>query len=349
MSEFDFRIRYWGTTGTFARPPRPAELLDKLSAAIEELHRQDALSSLAMLDADTRRKRLAELLPFWMRAGYSGNTTCVEIDTPDGLIILDAGSGFRELGIELERRWNDPEWQGSRVAHVLLTHAHMDHTIATPLFDPYYDPKNHFHIWGPATAIDSLNFVLSPQSPLRTVYFPVTFDEMRAQNEFNTIEAGEELAIGATRVSTMALNHPGGCLAYRLRRGDRTVVFATDHEHSAVPDQRLVDFARGADLLYTDAQYLAEEYDGREGIGGGPGISRDGWGHSTIDAAVATAITAQVRHLHLGHHEPKRSDQQLAEIEQLAKRISRALLKKLALPEDLCQTRLAYEGLEIEL
>ena len=177
MSDFDFRIRYWGTTGTMARPPRPDELLDKLSSALRQLHQQDALSDLAELDPEAARAKLCELLPIWMRSSYGGNTTCVEVETPDELIIVDAGSGFRELGNDLSQRWNETTGKSCRRGYVLLTHAHLDHTLATPYFDPYYDPRNEFYILGPQSAIDSLDTVLSAKSALRNVYFPITFDQ----------------------------------------------------------------------------------------------------------------------------------------------------------------------------
>ena len=348
MDPFDFRIRYWGTTGTFARPLTPASAVMKLSRAVAELDNQNVLSSLAGLSPELREQKLREVLPLWLSTGYGGNTTCVEIQTPDSLIILDAGSGFRELGIDLTRRWSRQDFKGQRTAHVLLTHAHMDHTFATPLFDPFFSPGNRFYVSGPEPAIESLNTVLGPDSPLRAVYVPVTLDEMKSVKDFHVVEADQTFQIGDTEVSTLALNHPGGCLAYRLRRGQHSVVFATDHEHTEVPERSLVDFAHEADLLYTDAQYTVDEYLGRAGIDGGPPLSRVGWGHSTVDDAVATGVKAKVRNLHLGHHEPKRSDQDLATLDDHARKLSQQLLKQQQRPTDACQACLAYEGLSIE-
>ena len=145
------------------------------------------------------------------------------------------------------------------------------------------------------------------------------------------------------------MNHPGGCVAYRLERGDRHVVVATDHEHREIPDRSLADFARRADLLYADAQYLPEEYIGKIAIGGGTPQSHVGWGHSTVDAAVATAVEAEVRTLHLGHHEPRRTDSELHDIEHLAERLLRDRLVAAGKPADACSVRLAHEDLTLDI
>src|SRR3954451_13377514 len=118
---------------------------------------------------------------------------------------------------------------------------------------------------------------------------------MVAIKAFRPIEIGQEFTIGHTRLTTFALHHPGGSVAYRLDRGGRAVVIATDHEHLEAPDGKLAEFARGADLYYADAQYLPEEYVGTAGIEGAKPISHRGWGHSTVDDVVATAAAADVK------------------------------------------------------
>jgi len=92
-------------------------------------------------------------------------------------------------------------------------------------------------------------------------------------------------------------------------------VFCTDHEHAEVPDPALAEFARDADLLYLDGQYLDAEYQGTVPIMQDSAMPRRGWGHSTVEACVATAVAAQARRLHVGHREPKRDDFDLARID----------------------------------
>ena len=344
-----FVITYWGTTGSLSAPLRPQDVTERIVQAIGELVRSGALSAVDPDDNESIRQLVEEHLPFYVRSTYGGNTSCVEIQTSDALLILDAGSGLRELGMELCHRWDRPGFLGKREGHVLITHAHMDHTYGTPFADPYYDPRNHFTIWAPRSVLDSMEAVLGPSSELKGLYFPPTFEALAALREFNEVRPGSEFQIGETRIATHSLTHPGGCIAYRFERGGRRVVFASDHEHPAVPDRALAQFARGADLLYADAQYLEDEYEGRTGIQSDPPKSRRGWGHSTVEACVATAAAAGAKRLHLGHHEPKRSDADLDGIGRFAEELMGKTLQQQGRPADACEVTVAYEGLTLEI
>ena len=260
-------------------------------------------------DESAIRQRLEESLPFHMRSTFGGHTSCIEIETSDALLILDAGSGLRDLGMELSRRWNAADYAGPRAAHVLLTHGHTDHTHSTPFIDPYYDKRNHFKIWASQSALDSLHAVLSPDAALRSVFFPTTYQHMAGIKQFQAIEAGQRFSIGGTQISTHALHHPGGCPGLPVRAGGAPHCFRVGSRAPGNAGPGAAEFAQDADLLYLDAQYLADEYEGRIGIGDEPPCRRVGWGHSTVEAAVATAAAANARRLHLGHHEPKRSDE----------------------------------------
>jgi|SRR5579884_714507 len=341
-----FTITYWGLTGTLPAPLRPQEVTDKLVRAVARLVEQDRLRDLRPGPDLERRVRavVEQHLPLALRSSYGGNTTCVEVRTPDALLILDCGSGFRELGADLERRWGQAGTAAVRRAHVLVTHPHMDHTFATPYFVPYYNPANHFTIWGSQAVLDSLIAVLDPHSGLSKLYFPPTFDQLQALRHFQPLEAGGEIEIGSTRLSTYALNHPGGCLAFRLENAGRSFVFATDHEQKEVPDHGLAEFARGADLLYTEGQYTLTEYEGKVGPAGDAPMPRRGWGHSTVEACVATAVAAGVGELHVGHREPRRGDEELGRVDALVRELARHECRRQGKAEDATRALIPYEG-----
>jgi phosphoribosyl 1,2-cyclic phosphodiesterase len=323
MAPPSFTITYWGITGTLCSPLLPGAMTEKLLSCLEALVGRGNLAGLK--PGPGLREALArelETLPHHMRSTYGGNTTCVEVQTPDGLLILDCGSGFRELGRALQQRWNAPGYQGDRTARVLVTHPHMDHSMATPFFTPYYDPRNNFTIWGTAPVIRSLEAVLDPTSALSHVYFPPTFDMMKALRRFEEIHPHQEFHIGGTRIRTLPLRHPGGCLAFRLDRDGKSYVFATDHEEEDDSDHSLSKFAEGADVLYTEGQYTRAEYDGKEALPGEMPLSRRGWGHSPIESCVRVALTAGVRCLHLGHRDPSRSDADLARLQDYARSLA---------------------------
>jgi phosphoribosyl 1,2-cyclic phosphodiesterase len=239
---------------------------------------------------------------------YGGNTPCVEVRAGGKRLILDAGSGLRSLG----ERLRDTD---ARVeADVLFSHYHYDHLQGLPFFAPLAEPQNRFVFHGPRREGRSVQDVLEGQ--MVPPYFPVTLDQLaRAAIEFRSIEAGEPFDIGRVHITSTELDHPGGSLGYRLEYGGRTLVYATDVEHTDRPSESLVELARGADVLLHDAMYVESEYE-----------QRRGWGHSTWAGALATAEAARVKKLVLFHHDPDRDDRALeAVLKQVQKRFPHTL------------------------
>jgi ribonuclease BN (tRNA processing enzyme) len=172
---------------------------------------------------------------------------------------------------------------------------------------------------------------------------------MKAIKAFQPLQPGADFHIGSTRITTFPLHHPGGCLAYRLENAGRVFVFATDHEQQQVPDLQLAAFAKGADLLYTEGQYTQAEYEGREELAGDPPMSRRGWGHSPVEACVRTAVAAGVRQLHVGHREPRRTDQEIARIDAYLKQLLKEELCRAGRPADSSQALIPHEGFQAQL
>jgi ribonuclease BN (tRNA processing enzyme) len=109
-------------------------------------------------------------------------------------------------------------------------------------------------------------------------------------------------------------------------------VYATDTEGYVGTDKRLVKFAKDADVLIHDAQYLDEHYWGQlEGL-----PSTQGYGHSTVTMACEVAASASTGQLVLFHHDPSYTDAMLAGMEAKAKGL-------------FAESVAAYEGLEIVL
>jgi phosphoribosyl 1,2-cyclic phosphodiesterase len=232
---------------------------------------------------------------------YGGNTPCVEVRTDTNwLVILDAGTGIRELGRTLVASAN-----GGIAADIFLTHAHWDHIQGIPFFAPIFQPGNRFTIWGQKTLETSIDRVIRDQ--MSPVVFPVAFEQLDATVDF--CEISEERRTGnGYHVTAFAVRHPGGALGYRFSgrsESDGSFVYISDNElNPSAPygsradwKDRLVDFVRGATVLVHDAMYTADEYE-----------KHRGWGHSTYEDAVDLALDAGVTHLVLFHHRPERSD-----------------------------------------
>jgi phosphoribosyl 1,2-cyclic phosphodiesterase len=236
---------------------------------------------------------------------YGGNTPCLELRTGDGwLVILDAGTGIRELGRSLLARAAGAPIEGD----IFLTHAHWDHIQGIPFFAPLFRKGNHFTIWGSKSLQTSIDRVVRDQ--MSPVVFPVTFEELQARIDFQ--ELSEERRAGrGYDVSAIAVRHPGGALGYRFADGNaggRELVYVSDNElsprarYDSLPNwrERLVEFARGAAVLVHDAMYTSQEYE-----------AFVGWGHSTYEDAVELALDAGVERLVLFHHRPERTDDEV--------------------------------------
>ena len=243
-------------------------------------------------------------------AGVGGNTSCVEVRCGATRIILDAGTGLRGLGDALVTQARATGAAGMELT-LLLSHCHWDHIQGLPFFVPAYMPMTKLTIVGGMNGLMSLEETLAHQ--MTAPVFPVRLDELSAEIATREVRSGQGLAIGEAMVRVAKQNHPGGSLAYRINHGGRSVVYATDTEHYACVDPALVQLAAGADVLIYDAQYTPEEYRGDSGP------SKAGWGHSTYAAGAELARAAGVGQLLLFHHDPRRTDSQVAVIEQCAR------------------------------
>jgi phosphoribosyl 1,2-cyclic phosphodiesterase len=250
-----------------------------------------------------------------------GNTSCVEVRTSDGdLVILDAGTGIRPLGLALQENCED-----RIIGHIFLSHTHWDHIQGLPFFVPARRRGNRFTILGEKRVDERLERVLAGQ--YMDTYLPFSLKEMDADILVKEIRDGETIVLGEhTLVTARRLDHPGGVFAYRIRSRGISLVYATDLRHPAgALDERLLEFTRGADLLIHDAHFSPDEV-----------LRFPGWGHSSWGQAVEVAETAEVKQLALFHYSPTSTDDML---EALEKQL------QLRFP----QTFLSREGLTVHL
>ena len=230
---------------------------------------------------------------------YGGNTSCIEVRPPGcDVVILDAGTGIRELGMRLVE-------EGCKRMHLLLTHLHVDHLEGLGMFEPIWRPETELHIWGPASPIASLDeriaMYFSP--PL----FPVHLSEVPATIHYHDASESEWTIDGA-RFASHAIIHPGPTVGYRVEAGGKSLAYLTDHEPALGSDlasdspEWISGFAlaRDVDLLIHDCQYSTEEY-----------RTRQGWGHSTTEQVAHFAERAGADRLLLFHHDPMHADEML--------------------------------------
>ena len=224
---------------------------------------------------------------------YGGNTSCVEVRLGNSIYVFDCGTGFRQLGQQLSREFQNRAVQ----AHIFVSHFHWDHIQGIPFFLPLYErPENRF-VFHASARTRSLERVMEEQ--MAVPYFPVNMTEMKGKREFFNIEEGRVQLDDNVAVAVQWLNHPQGCLGFRIESKEGTLVYATDNEPGdATFDKNVRKLAAGADVLIYDSQYLPDEYEAR----------KRGWGHSHWREAINIVMESGAKELILFHHDPDHDD-----------------------------------------
>ncbi len=274
---------------------------------------------------------------------YGGNTTCIEIRSDEGkLIILDAGTGIFALAQQLLRELPVE-------ANVFITHTHWDHIHGLPFFTPLFIPGNTLRIHGAEDIIsgEGIDRVMSVQ--LQYSYFPVREAEMKAGIEYQNMQPGLPVTLGDATVHASVMNHPVTNFGYRVDCNGKSIFFTGDHEpytniydptdtgfneYQTLMEEKQAELDRamqGVDILVVDSSYTRQEFEGKKG-----------WGHGHFDSSIEMAIRVGAKQLYCTHHEPTRSDEELETVFHEALSRHAANLGEL-------RVHLAREGLEVML
>jgi phosphoribosyl 1,2-cyclic phosphodiesterase len=247
----------------------------------------------------------------------------VELRTDSEIIVLDAGSGIRELGVALDKEFGTAPMKLT----LLLTHTHWDHIQGLPFFRPAYKQKNSIRVLGYEGARAGLASILAAQ--MEIPFFPVSWRDLPSTIKVEELKR-MEFSIGKVRVRAKILNHPGVCAGYRLFTREGSIAFLPDNEpfeplklklaardgihlekaraQAAVERSKLVEFLKDADVLIMDAQYTDEKY-----------LEHIGWGHGALSRVVSLALEARVGKLFLFHHDPEHDDRKIDEMLEAAR------------------------------
>ncbi len=274
---------------------------------------------------------------------FGGNTTCIEIRTDSGaLIVLDAGTGIYQLAQSLLR-----ELPVS--ANLFITHTHWDHIQGLPFFLPIFIPGCSVQIRGAHDIVAGTGIDRVMDVQMQYSYFPVREAELKAKITYEDVQPGTPVTVADATVTPVLLNHPVVNFGYRVECNGKSVFFTGDHEphhniyrpeddgyaaYQQMVDARTADIAAAigaVDLLIADCSYTAKEY-----------VTKVGWGHGTYDSSIVMARAAGAKRLACTHHEPTRSDDEL-------ERVFAEVMQQTTTDEGLEEIFLAREGLEIVL
>lgn len=244
-----------------------------------------------------------------------GHTSCVGVEIGDHSLFLDAGTGIIDAGDDVLRR-------GIKKATLMISHGHADHISGLAFFKPLHTSDFDLTIIGsgllskhtPEKGIESiLAKVISPP------YFPIPWNQILCKKSCIDVPVGGQFSLGHIKVSTIALDHPGGSSGFRLDVGDKSICYITDTGHTPGELKHdLVEFIHRTDLMIYDATFTEEEF-----------AAKSTWGHSTWNQAVALAKAAAIGELALFHHDPNHDDAFMERIEcQARTHFSRAFVAK---------------------
>jgi len=277
---------------------------------------------------------------------YGGNTSCVEVRADGEIIILDAGSGIRLLGLELDKEFGP---RSMKLA-LLISHTHWDHIQGLPFFSPAYNQKNLIRVLGYEGARAGLAKILASQ--METPFFPVSLRELPSHLAIEELKE-MDFQVGKVEVRSKFANHPGICAGYRLFTSSGSIAYLPDNEpyeplklHQAPRDgiseeeardfaaaerAKMVDFLQGCDLAIMDTQYTDEEY-----------TKHIGWGHSSLSSVVSLGLDSNLGKLVLFHHDPNHDDEMIDKMVEHARALVAQSGKSL-------EIEAAREGAEILL
>ncbi|MCB1321824.1 MAG: MBL fold metallo-hydrolase, partial [Leptospiraceae bacterium] len=278
-------VRLWGVRGSLPTPLSTEEMQGKMLRALE--YAREAWQS----DAGLGEEAIVSAMPPEPSSVIGGETTCIEVQHDDHLLILDLGTGARKLGLDLNQ--NRPH---IKHLNILLTHTHWDHIQGWPYFAPAYRDDISVHFY--SCLEDLPERFVRQQHPDHS---NVEFADLPCQTQFHYVEPGDGFEIGPFSIKTKSLIHPGGSISYRIECAGKVFIFATDTEFYG-PDlhQQMQEYNRffhDADLLIMDAQYSLEEAE-----------QKRGWGHTAMTIAVDCSLHWKVKELILTHHEPAHDD-----------------------------------------
>ncbi len=318
-------VKLWGVRGSLPRPETPARNLERLKGWLENFSQS--------------KKTIEDFLKsqiYPQIAGFGGNTTCVEVRAGEDRLIVDAGSGLRELGGPLLATGLG---KGKGEAHILMTHFHWDHLIGLPFFVPLFIPGNRIHIYAVQSELESV-----VRTMFKKPFFPVEFADLGAKIEFHLLAPRRKVRINGFDVTPYELDHPDPCWGYRVERFNRAYAHCVDTECTRQTAAELgpdLPLYQNADLMLFDAQYTLTEV-----------VDKANWGHSVATFGLELALREKIKNVWFVHHDPYATDDKILQAARQAEDYYSSLVNEHSVSGRKFQPvnfSFAWEGIELAM
>ena len=259
---------------------------------------------------------------------FGGNTACVEVRCGKQLIILDAGTGIIDIGIDEIKNQIISQEKTPHQTTIFLSHIHQDHIQGLQFYKPLFMHSSTINLFGLNTNEENLKDTL--KTILFDKVFPLGLDDISSNFNINNFSQNDIIVISQngkiTKYDVLDENiktnyddiivysykttaHPKcGCLCIKVCYKGKTLVYATDKESYIGADKKFIQFAYGCDCLIHDAQYTYQDYIN-------PIQPKQGYGHSTFEMAIETAQMSKAKKLFFFHYDPDYDDNKLSMLE----------------------------------
>lgn len=264
--------------------------------------------------------------------GYGTHTTCAEVTSAKTQLIIDGGSGLKNLGDQMMR---GPAGKGQAEIHIFLTHFHWDHIIGLPFFVPTFIKGNIVHFYAVQSDLEKIVHTMFTKP-----FFPVSFEMLPSKIKFHQLEPRKPVKIDDMTITPYQLDHPDPCWGLKVESGGKTYAHCVDTEGTRISREALgpdLPLYQGIDLMYFDAQYTLPEL-----------AEKANWGHSAAQLGLDIAFRENIKKVIFAHHDPGASTQNIQELHDQTREYYDWKKNKTENGADV-QWRYAHEGLTVDL
>lgn len=312
-----FTVKFWGVRGSLPSAPPPKDVVNH----IEKILKDFVASGHADASAYLKNRELSSI------GGYGGATTCVEVYTPRTRLILDGGSGIRNLS---ESIMAGHFGVAKGAYHILMTHFHWDHVIGLPFFNPHFISGAEIHYYAVQEELEKCI-----RQVFARPFFPIPFEALKAKIFFHKLEPRVPFEIQDFKITPYRLDHPDPCWGYRIESGGKSYAHCVDTESTRVSRAELgedLPLYQNADLMYYDAQYSLKEL-----------AEKANWGHSSAQVGLELALREDIKRVLFAHHDPGAGIEHLLKLKQQTQNFYNTV-DKFNVEWDF-----AYEGLTVQI